>query len=440
MAIDPRQVSDVQGALRQLEGFGEYKTSVENRLSNLEAGGTGSGGSGSGGGSYTAPTLRATSTTLAAGSAATASVTASGNTWTFNFGIPVGGTGGVGATGATGATGPQGPKGDKGDKGDPGEAGTAGENGKGYYEQNYEMDKFDGIWPAEGYEDTFENYKVWKKARDSKVVASLGMDYATGVKTYGFEGTEEEWNQAVANIAKGDESNDVSACWSYGLKTINISDEKPPAMPTPGYATMWQVKGSSTQEYDTQGHTIGDGTAVGITVNSTKNDVGFMLAAGYYGLYYRHKVSNSFQPYLSRWGLLKDRYGFTVDSRNVTCARVVDWSELSSAGMTIQDFWKAYWATVEDGFSTGLVKSDNSSHWVYMALKFKQTESYNAMYRMQFGEGSNKDVNGAYDGFGIILAWKWEDATWYIAAMNNNGTRRYDGCISLTKIYSQFSA
>lgn len=430
MAIDPRQVADVSGALKQLEGFGEYKTSVENRLANLEAGGTGSGsGSGSGGGSYVTPTLKATTTTLAAGSAATANVSQSGNTWTFSFGIPVGA---AGATGATGATGEQGPKGEKGDTGATGATGSAGSDGKGYYEQNYEMDKEDGIWPGDtGIEDTFENYVAWKKAKDENVVVSLGMDYATAVKTYGYEGTEEQWNQAIASIAKGDETNDVTACWSYGLKTINISTNTPPGNPVEGYATMWQVKGSNTQEYGANGSQIGDGTAVGLTVNSTKNDVGFMLAAGYYGLYYRHKVGNTFGANLSRWGLVKDRYGFTVDSRNITCARVLDFND----GRT--NAFRDLWSGAEDGVSSGLCEVD-SEHWVYIAIKFRQTASYNAMYQMQFGSDTNKNVGSAYNGFGILLAWQWQNPYWWLAAYNNDGSIRWGGGLNLGSIYSSY--
>lgn len=457
MAIDPRQVADVSGALKQLEGFGEYKTSVENRLANLEAGGTGSGsGSGSGGGSaYTVPTLKTTVTSLPAKSPATANVTASGNTWTFSFGIPVGADGATGATGSSGAPGPQGPKGDKGDKGDSGAPGADGEKGAGYYEENYIMDKQDGIWPGDtGIEDTFENYVAWKKAKDSKVVAALGMNYETGVKTYGFEGTEEEWNQAVASIAKGDDSEDVTKCWSFGLKPINISTHQPPESPTPGYATMWQVRGSATQEYTRGGSTIGDGTAVGLTVNSTTNDVGFMLAAGYYGLYYRHKVGNTFGNRIARWGLLKDRYGFTVDSRNVTCARICSVNE----GEATDNFWKKFWISCEDGLSTGVVENGTgtgdsfvaTAHWFYIALKFRQTDAYNAMYRMQFTDSDwrnlvnyvptnvNRDVNGAYDGFGMIIAWCWQDATWYLSAMNDNGTVAWGGAIDIIKLYTDY--
>lgn len=73
-------------------------------------------------------TPTATVTTLAAGSNATVSVTASGgNTakvFKFAFGIPRGATGAQGPTGATGATGPQGPKGATGPQGPKGADGT----------------------------------------------------------------------------------------------------------------------------------------------------------------------------------------------------------------------------------------------------------------------------------------------------------------------------
>ena len=76
-----------------------------------DTGNTGSTGAAAGFGTPTASV-----STLAAGSNATASVTASGtNTskvFAFSFGIP---KGAKGDTGATGATGPQGPKGDTGD-------------------------------------------------------------------------------------------------------------------------------------------------------------------------------------------------------------------------------------------------------------------------------------------------------------------------------------
>lgn len=82
-------------------------------------------------------TPTATASTLAAGSAATVSVAASGadtaKVFTFTFGIPkgdkgdkgdTGATGPAGAKGATGATGPQGPKGDTGATGPAGADGT----------------------------------------------------------------------------------------------------------------------------------------------------------------------------------------------------------------------------------------------------------------------------------------------------------------------------
>lgn len=457
MAIDPRQIADVSGALKQLEGFGEYKTSIENRLSSLESGGVRTGGStnsgsssSSGGGTVATPKLKTTVTTLAAGSQATANVSTSGDTWTFSFGIPVG---------ETGATGQQGPKGETGATGQAGRDGTdgkdgdSGKDGSGYYEENYIMDKQDGIWPGNtGYADTFDNYVKWKKSQDGNVVVSLGMDYATGVKIYGFSGTEEEWNQAVASIAKGDDSEDVTKCWSYGMKPINISTHQPPESPTPGYATMWQVKGTATQEYSIGGTKIGDGTAVGITVNSTTNDVGFMLAAGYYGLYYRHKVGNSFGNRIARWGLLKDRYGFTVDSRNITCARICSWTE----GETEDVVWKKFWLGVENGVSSGILEGGSgggssfvaTDHWFYIALKFCQTDAYNSMYRMQYTDDDwrraigrenvpdyiNRDVNGAYDGYGILLGWIWERPIWWVSAMGPNGDRLWGGTVDMGKL------
>jgi hypothetical protein len=74
-----------------------------------------------------------------------------------------------------------------------------------------------------------------------------------------------------------------------------------------------------------------------------------------------------------------------------------------------------------------------------MSLKFKQTASYNAMYQMQYGDGANKNVGNAYNGFGMVLAWEWEGAHWYIGAFNNDGSHRYEGIINIAKLYSDYA-
>lgn len=69
--------------------------------------------------------ISATATTLAPGSAATASY----DSGVITLGIPQGAKGDTGATGPAGPAGSQGPKGDKGDKGDTGDTGPAGPAG-----------------------------------------------------------------------------------------------------------------------------------------------------------------------------------------------------------------------------------------------------------------------------------------------------------------------
>lgn len=69
--------------------------------------------------------ISATATTLAPGSAATASY----DSGVITLGIPQGAKGDTGATGPAGPAGSQGPKGDKGDTGDTGPAGPAGPTG-----------------------------------------------------------------------------------------------------------------------------------------------------------------------------------------------------------------------------------------------------------------------------------------------------------------------
>lgn len=70
-----------------------------------------------------------TTTTLAAGSAATVSNSGTSSAATFNFGIPNGPTGATGPTGPTGATGPTGPAGGPGPTGPTGSPGPTGATG-----------------------------------------------------------------------------------------------------------------------------------------------------------------------------------------------------------------------------------------------------------------------------------------------------------------------
>ena len=74
-------------------------------------------------------TSAVTVSTLSVGASATASVSQSGNTATFAFGIPTGPTGATGSTGATGATGSTGATGPQGATGSQGPQGPAGADG-----------------------------------------------------------------------------------------------------------------------------------------------------------------------------------------------------------------------------------------------------------------------------------------------------------------------
>jgi len=420
MGVDARQITGFGGALTQVKDLDTYAQAVESRLTSLENGGGGTGTGGGGG--TTMPTFKTECTTLASNQQAYVNVVTNGNVVTLKFGIPKGGDGNVGTGTGTGT----------------GTSGGGTSHTDSWWQNEMEKDRQDGLWPKDGYEDTIEGYMSYKMtvlgAGSDGVIPTLGTNWETAVK-YGYTGTEAEWNEAIQNLGLGDESNDVTSSWAYGLKAINISTNVPPQNPEPNFATMWAVCGESTQEVNALGNAVGDGTAVGMTVNSNKDNVGFMLAAGYYGLYYRHKIGSGFGTYLSRWGLLKDRYGFTVDSRNITCARIQ-----SFVGLDAATAWRQLWRGCEDGLSCGIVETGSSNddlrHWFYMALKFRQTEQYNAMYRLQYGDDANKAVRvGTYDGYGMLLAWQWQDAIWWLASYNNDGSIHWDGGLNLGKLH-----
>jgi hypothetical protein len=79
-------------------------------------------------------------------------------------------------------------------------------------------------------------------------------------------------------------------------------------------------------------------------------------------------------------------------------------------------------------------------------MKFRQTEGYNAMYRMQYPDGDgitagsavNRDTNGVYDGYGMMLAFSWQKATWLLAAMKDNGEFQWYGFIDIPKLYNDY--
>lgn len=335
------------------------------------------------------------------------------------------------------------------------------------------------VWNALGYPESDVESKITEIGENAFIRSVFN-----GI--FGEQLTAEQLNQRMEDIRTGLGNNpDVLEKTAYALVCEDIStlkegnrkmisavpETEPVTNSEVGTLTFWETSGSDLSgyvKYPLVGISVTHRWMPGYTYQGVTSDacadVGFQLAADKRGLWYKHRTGGIFAQSYSEWALIKDRYGFGVETRNLLCARFMGRGYGRDVASAVYDVTPNYsvlydsyhiqnvdeglsnqvlsrmWKDIEYGVSSGLIgfaagSGITEEYWIYLAIKFQQTKKHFTAINMWYYENQQAGsfftspvytYGSQNHNYGGVCIPVYGDAV-YSGEMTASHDGRYDG-------------